>query len=272
MRHRFYVPFLRQGQALKHSTDVRLDRFPLTSLHFLHGIDHTKRVWVERQSMQAPYQYKRLWLMRHGETYMPARDAHAPREQEVVLSTAGVQQIEALAEQLQDIAFDAIYASGMTRTLQTAQLIADRHRLPVLQAPDLQEMPLATVRGATLRDVSMAYIDICRQLAVASPDEVLLPGPISFGALCRRYVAAIHRIMQPPAVEQALVVAHGGVNRLLLCTFLGLPYTHLLRFEQDNGCVNMIDFVKRGCPYVRLINHTMTDPWKTASPFRPPFC
>jgi broad specificity phosphatase PhoE len=221
--------------------------------------------------MQAPYQYKRLWLVRHGETYTPARDAHAPREHELILSTAGARQIEALAEQLQDVSFDAIYASGMTRTIQTARLIADRHRLPVLQEPDLQEMPLASAHGATLRDVSMAYIDICRQLAVASPDDVMLPGPISFGALCRRYVAAIHRIMQTPEVEQALVVAHGGVNRLLLCAFLGLPYAHLLRFEQDNGCVNMIDFVKRGRPYVRLINHTMTDPWKTASPFRPPF-
>jgi broad specificity phosphatase PhoE len=221
--------------------------------------------------MQAPYEYKRLWLMRHGETYTPARDVQAPREHEVALTSSGVKQIEVLAEQLEELPFDAIYGSGMARTMQTAQIIANRHSLTVLQEADLQEMPLATVQGATHRDVSLAYIDICRQLEAVGPDDIILPGPISFAALCRRYVAAIHRIMQKPGVEQALVVAHGGVNRLLLCTFLGLPYTRLLRFEQDNGCINMIDFVKRGRPYVRLINYTIYDPWKTMSPFRPPF-
>jgi broad specificity phosphatase PhoE len=98
----------------------------------------------------------------------------------------------------------------------------------------------------------------------------MLPGPISFAALCRQYITAIHRIMQQPQVEKALVVAHGGVNRLLLCTFLGLPYAHLLHFEQDDGCLNIIDFVKRGRPYVRLLNYTAGDPWKEASPFRKP--
>jgi hypothetical protein len=60
------------------------------------------------------------------------------------------------------------------------------------------------------------------------------------------------------------------VNRLILCTFLGLPYTHMLRFEQDPGCLNIIDFAKRGRPYVRLMNHTAFDPWKETARFRKP--
>ena len=220
--------------------------------------------------MQAPYEYKRLWLLRHGETFVAAPDTLMPRDRDVVLTPVGVAQIESLAQGLQETPFDAIYASGMARTVQTARIIAEQQHLPVLENTDLQEMPLPTGPGATYREVSLAYIDICRQLERCVPDQVMLPGPVSFGALCRRYIAAIHRIMQPPQMAQVLVVAHGGVNRLLLCTFLGLPYTHLLRFEQDNGCINIIDFVKRGRPYVRLLNYTTSDPWKEASPFRPP--
>jgi broad specificity phosphatase PhoE len=220
--------------------------------------------------MQAPYEYKRLWLMRHGETFVAARDAVMPRHRDVALTPAGVAQIERVVQQLQDTSFDAIYASGMARTMHTARLIAAPRHLQVRQETDLQEMPLPIAPDATYRDVSLAYIDLCRQLAQTSPEEVMLPGPISFAALCQRYVAAVHRIMQQPDLEQVLVVAHGGVNRLLLCTFLGLPYTQLLRFEQDNGCINIIDFVKRGRPYVRLMNYTAFDPWKEAAAFRPP--
>ena len=48
--------------------------------------------------MQAPYQY--------GKTYTPARNTCAPCEHEVRSNAAGVRQIEALAEQVQDISFD----------------------------------------------------------------------------------------------------------------------------------------------------------------------
>ncbi len=220
--------------------------------------------------MQAPYEYKRLWLMRHGETFPPSRDALAPREEDLPLTPVGIEQIQRVAAQLQSHRFDAIVSSGMTRTVQTAQHLADVLRMPVQQETDLREMPLPVKPDATLRDVSLAYIAICRQLETQPPDDVMLPGPISVGALCQRYLNAIHRILQPPHVEQALVVAHGGVNRFLLCAFLGLPYAKITRFEQDNGCVNLIDFTKRGRPYVRLINHTAYDPWKEGSPFQSP--
>ena len=38
-----------------------------------------------------------------------------------------------------------------------------------------------------------------------------------------------------------LVVAHRGVNRVLLCQLLGLPLEELFSIEQDYGCVNLIE-------------------------------
>jgi hypothetical protein len=44
----------------------------------------------------------------------------------------------------------------------------------------------------------------------------------------------------------------------------------MLCFEQDPGWVNIIDFAKRGRPFVRLINATLSDPWKETAAFRQP--
>jgi broad specificity phosphatase PhoE len=65
-----------------------------------------------------------------------------------------------------------------------------------------------------------------------------------------------------PAVEDLLgrhpdaavcLVAHGGVNRIVLCHYLGVPLEHIFRIEQDFACVNLIEF-HHGYPVVRLLN------------------
>jgi len=37
------------------------------------------------------------------------------------------------------------------------------------------------------------------------------------------------------------IVAHGGVNRIILCHLLGIPLENIFRIEQDNACVNIIE-------------------------------
>jgi probable phosphoglycerate mutase len=38
-----------------------------------------------------------------------------------------------------------------------------------------------------------------------------------------------------------LMVAHAGVNRMILCHLLGMPPEHLFRLVQDWGSMNLID-------------------------------
>jgi broad specificity phosphatase PhoE len=49
------------------------------------------------------------------------------------------------------------------------------------------------------------------------------------------------------------VVAHGGVNRVVLCHFMGTPLEHIFRVEQDFACVNIIHFAD-GYPVIKLLN------------------
>jgi broad specificity phosphatase PhoE len=51
------------------------------------------------------------------------------------------------------------------------------------------------------------------------------------------------------------VVAHGGVNRIILCALLRIPLEHLFTIEQDYAALNVLEF-SAGIPRVRSINHT----------------
>ena len=54
--------------------------------------------------------------------------------------------------------------------------------------------------------------------------------------------------------EQAfLIVAHAGVNRVILSEALGLSLDYLFRLDQNYGCLNVIDYFP-DMAVVRLVN------------------
>jgi len=62
-------------------------------------------------------------------------------------------------------------------------------------------------------------------------------------------VAARHR-------GQAIaIVAHGGVNKVLLLAALGAPLSHHGRIRQSNACINLIE-VDEGVARVIALNDT----------------
>ena len=68
-----------------------------------------------------------------------------------------------------------------------------------------------------------------------------------FTELVRRHAG--HRIA---------VVAHGGVNRIILCSLLHIPLEHLFRIAQDYAALNILQY-RDGMPVVRAVN-LVSDP------------
>ena len=57
-----------------------------------------------------------------------------------------------------------------------------------------------------------------------------------------RAIAVIERILGEPDWQQILIVAHEGINRLLLSWVAGAGLSATHAFEQDTGCINVVDF------------------------------
>jgi broad specificity phosphatase PhoE len=207
---------------------------------------------------------RRLLLMRHGETYEPRLDAPMPGPDEdpsLPLTERGRARLGEIAEWIAQTKIEAAYASPFTRAQQTAEIVAARHGLPIATLPALRELPLYGPPGGTLRDVAVRYIALMRDLAERPLHEVPLDGPDTLGAVLDAALGALHA-----AVERAsgtvLVVAHGGLNRFLLGHWLGMPPERAIGIEQNFGCVNVIEFVGSGRPWVRALNVTLHDPLK----------
>ena len=53
--------------------------------------------------------------------------------------------------------------------------------------------------------------------------------------------------------ERVAIVAHGGVNRVILCHVLGLDLRYMERIAQKHAALNIIEFLENDV-IVRLVN------------------
>ncbi len=85
-----------------------------------------------------------FYIIRHGQSHANVSKRKSKPQKHLMkwgsrLSTEGVKQAQKIAELLKDKPFDAIYSSALTRSKQTAKIIAKKHTLPVSERKELHE-------------------------------------------------------------------------------------------------------------------------------------
>jgi broad specificity phosphatase PhoE len=207
---------------------------------------------------------RRLYLMRHGRTYEPrleTRMASSDEDPQLPLTDRGREEVAQTAKAMSHLGIEAAFSSTLRRSRETAGIIAAPHGLEPVALEALQELRLHAPSGGTLRDVWRRYLETSRALASGPADDVRLDCGRSVAEIVANAHAALRESLAGPA-RHVLVVAHGGINRLLLTGFLGQPLARFLTLDQDFACVNVIDFVVGGWPIVRALNVTPGDLFK----------
>jgi len=69
-----------------------------------------------------------------------------------------------------------------------------------------------------------------------------------------RVMPAVGGIVSSHTGESVLIIAHGGVNRVVLCEAMGLDLSNFFRIEQDYGCLNIIDYFDDNVSVVKVLN------------------
>jgi probable phosphoglycerate mutase len=149
----------------------------------------------------------RLYLIRHGQTESNVNHVLDTAHPGAPLNRTGLAQAEALADRLADAAIEAVYASDLTRAIQTATPLATRRGLGVRQLPELREIP------AGVEELTTDWTRYVSTLArwVTEPHFKLDDGEDAHSFFAR-YDAAVARIAD--SHEVAAAVSHGAAMRV----------------------------------------------------------
>lgn len=221
-----------------------------------------------------------LYLIRHGATegdgikrYKGSIDVH--------LSAKGVEQVSKSSDfiighvqkaallrrqsylndihgkvsiQGRDTGLMAIYSSPMQRALRSAHILSEHFGIKPIVAQEIRERSFGVWEGMTFLEIKEKYPDEFTKWT-NNPLKYSPPNGESTLEARDRVIKVVEEIIDNHRTdeESIAIVAHGGVNRIILCHFLGIPLENIFRIEQDYASVNIIEFWDK-YPVVKLIN------------------
>jgi alpha-ribazole phosphatase len=194
----------------------------------------------------------RICLIRHGEI-AGSGEFRYNGQADVPLTPKGFDQYRLLAERLEDAPISACYTSDLTRCMQGAEILCRNRDFQPLPIRALRELSFGDWEGMTWTELSDRFPGEW-QARLSDFVTYRVPGGESLIDLRDRVLPAITEIVDRHRGEEVLVVAHGGVNRVILLDALGAPPSSMFRIEQDYGCLNIIDYYADGNPVVKLLN------------------
>lgn len=199
-------------------------------------------------------EYTRLVLIRHGETinaHLRCYNGHT----DVDLSPEGHAQIRRLINAIgngrEDVS--AIYSSDLKRAIISAEILASHFRVKVFQDKRLREVGYGRWEGLPLSEIRERYPDEAEQRFADMVNFRIKDGGENLLDLSNRVMPAISEIINCYKNKTVCVVAHSGVNRLIISWALNMKIEDVFRIKQDFASLNIINFYKDR-PIVELIN------------------
>lgn len=191
---------------------------------------------------------EKVYLLRHGHVDNGGEKRYLGRT-DVPLDALGLEQAQALREYFKTIPLDAVFTSPLKRCVQTAQMIFDEYlcveALREIDMGDWDNMPMSHIKS----HFPELYAQRGEDLEYFTP-----PNGESFHDVAQRVRYAFDAIVHN-AKGTIIIVAHAGINRMILSRILGLEINAMLSIEQPYACVNELkwDYQSRQWEHKRVL-------------------
>ncbi|MBY8846120.1 bifunctional RNase H/acid phosphatase [Streptomyces sp. SP2-10] len=210
--------------------------------------------WSAAPDLGAP---ATLVLLRHGETPLtPQKRFSGSGGTDPSLSDAGREQARRVAEALaRRGTVQAIVASPLARTRETAGIVADRLGLDVAIEDGLRETDFGAWEGLTFGEVRERHPEDLNAW-LADPGAHPTGGGESFAETAVRIEAAREKLVAAYAGRTVLLVTHVTPIKTFVRLALGAPDQALFRMELSAASLSAVAYYADGNASVRLFNDT----------------
>ncbi|HUJ80029.1 MAG TPA: histidine phosphatase family protein [Nitrospiria bacterium] len=190
-----------------------------------------------------------LLLIRHGETDWN-REGRVMGWRPVPLNDTGRGQIGRLAASLKGVRVEALYASPLQRTLETARILGDALGL----SPTLDDRWIETkITGWEGQLWSELEGHPIRDRYYAAPTETRLPDGERLADVRDRVAAAAAELERRHPHAMIAVVSHADPIRAVVGHYIGLELSASHNFRIDHATATIVE-IDRGIGTLRVLN------------------
>lgn len=190
-----------------------------------------------------------LILIRHATT--AATGTKLGGRTRASLNPGGREQAKAAADRLAGLPLRAVYASPLPRTTETAEAIAEPHRLEVTPCEGVIEVDYGRWTDRSLKQVART-----KQWEVVQkhPSQVAFPDGETIRAAQLRAVDAIEGIVAAHRRSVVAVVSHADVIKSVVAFYLGQPLDLFQRLHIAPASATVLALSPGGRPALLRLN------------------
>ena len=182
----------------------------------------------------------KLILARHGETVWNVEKIYRGRT-DVNLDEVGIKQAELLGKYLSNWELEAIYSSPLKRALDTANIIACYQKIGVNIVEGLIDFDYGEWQSLPEQEAERLYPTLHNEWH-NNPHKVRMPGGESLEDVRRRAIEVVNDVLSKYQ-GSVVLVSHRVVNKVLICSLLGLGNSYFWTVKQDVGGITIFNYV-----------------------------
>ena len=181
-------------------------------------------------------------LIRHGLTDYNA-EHRIQGQLDTALTQEGHDQAKLAADYVASrYTIDAIYASDLSRTMDTAKPLAEKTGLPIHPTKELRELHLGLWQGMLYPEAEARFPETA-VMRKKNPALVRYDEGESYGDLTQRATKEMARIAAENEGKTVAVVSHGGTIRALLCDWYGKTVAEVYDIPPvPNTAINVVTY------------------------------
>ena len=192
-----------------------------------------------------------ILLVRHGQNEWVKKHRLAGWIPGVHLNEEGHQQAAQAAERLAHLPVRAVYSSPVTRCLETAGYIAQRHQVDVVELPALGEVRYGEWEGKKIAKLARKP----EWYAVQHyPSRFRFPAGEALRDVQQRAISALEDLSRQHPQDMIVVVSHADVIKLVLAHYLGVHIDLFQRIGLAPASVSLLALSDNGMVRVLRIN------------------
>jgi broad specificity phosphatase PhoE len=180
-----------------------------------------------------------LILARHGETAWNVEKIYRGRT-DVNLDKVGIKQAKLLGKYLSNRELAAIYSSPLSRATDTANTIARYQKIGVQIAEGLVDFDYGEWQFLPEQEVKRLYPDLLNEWH-NNPHKVRMPAGESLEDVRRRAIEVVNDVLSKYQ-GSVVLVSHRVVNKVLICSLLGLDNSYFWNIKQDVGGITIFNY------------------------------
>ena len=174
---------------------------------------------------------EKVYLLRHGHVDNGSEKRDLGRT-DVPLDALGLEQAQVFGDYFKAIPFDAIFTSPLKRCVQTTQMLSEKFQ--IVEA--LTEIDMGDWENVPMADIQSCYPKLYAQRG-ENLEYFTPPNGESFRMMAQRVRQAFEKIVQS-GDGTIIIVAHAGVNRMILSHLFGIEINDMFSIVQPFACVN----------------------------------